>query len=521
MAPLTLDWWNDCSDVNLIPTLHALCDDKYVALSIPHAMKEFEKTSFTHVYGALEFITANMLSEFDYSFAASLITKDHVLLTRAVAAQPSPKQSVRALLKAIYHGGDFNTYVAIATLFHTVGSDILERATYLWRKLLETNPDEADVATKVICEFALVVCANFPDVEWSSGIDVVHHLAVAKNERGFTQGPSVLKLLLLFDFREMDEAVESDIVACCIDDVETCSELNLIVGFLRLRHYNITVFLEKWNGKQVVCDALRRAYKLGAHAPCVVEEMFLVMSSWMTTMKAFEPDGPLLLCAAELANETHFGFEPAAMCLVNLSSHAAYKGPEMLSVALRTVAYEENERIKSALNEKLYCAFASFLSEPPCKVLGLDAKQVALHLVDSATKGTHLSEARYGCIGVLLSEFMENEIKNLMQDAEPCSQAMKEYCCGLVVTHGLFEASVPLWLSEKKEFPSNVTCPITLEKIHCPIILPDSYTYELSAMLSWLLQCDGPLISPVTKEVMAPYYVYNRACTQLGADGKN
>ena len=53
------------------------------------------------------------------------------------------------------------------------------------------------------------------------------------------------------------------------------------------------------------------------------------------------------------------------------------------------------------------------------------------------------------------------------------------------------------------------TCAVTLEPMHCPVILSDGRTYELATALA-LWRADVPGRSPLTRESVCPWLVYNR-----------
>ena len=54
------------------------------------------------------------------------------------------------------------------------------------------------------------------------------------------------------------------------------------------------------------------------------------------------------------------------------------------------------------------------------------------------------------------------------------------------------------------------TCPITLQRMHCPVIASDGHTYELAALARSVRHGAG-VTSPLTRQELQPWVVYNRA----------
>ena len=60
------------------------------------------------------------------------------------------------------------------------------------------------------------------------------------------------------------------------------------------------------------------------------------------------------------------------------------------------------------------------------------------------------------------------------------------------------------------------TCAVTLEPMHCPVALSDGRTYELATALA-LWRGGGPGRSPITREAVLPWMVYNRQAVEVEA----
>ena len=70
--------------------------------------------------------------------------------------------------------------------------------------------------------------------------------------------------------------------------------------------------------------------------------------------------------------------------------------------------------------------------------------------------------------------------------------------------------------AEGRTFSSCIAlCPITLHPIHCPAILSDGLTYELSAALSLFKDNRGETLSPITREALDRVAVFNRTLLQV------
>lgn len=65
---------------------------------------------------------------------------------------------------------------------------------------------------------------------------------------------------------------------------------------------------------------------------------------------------------------------------------------------------------------------------------------------------------------------------------------------------------------------SDLKCPITLQPLVFPVLMPDTNTYELEAIVTHFLCRGGDLVSPLTRAPMALAPVYNRALARVAAD---
>lgn len=87
-----------------------------------------------------------------------------------------------------------------------------------------------------------------------------------------------------------------------------------------------------------------------------------------------------------------------------------------------------------------------------------------------------------------------------------------QYCQDLVARYGL-DACMPtlggIDAAEGQRFAACVpSCPVTLQRMHCPVLASDGHTYELAALLGCLAKSAK---SPLTRETLKPWAVFNRA----------
>ena len=65
---------------------------------------------------------------------------------------------------------------------------------------------------------------------------------------------------------------------------------------------------------------------------------------------------------------------------------------------------------------------------------------------------------------------------------------------------------------------AELKCPITLQPLVFPVLMPDTNTYELEAIVTHFLSRGGEFVSPLTRARMALAPVYNRALSKVAAE---
>ena len=98
------------------------------------------------------------------------------------------------------------------------------------------------------------------------------------------------------------------------------------------------------------------------------------------------------------------------------------------------------------------------------------------------------------------------------------TDAMRRYCRDVAQRYHLTmtqNETLPLSSSNK------VTCPLTLDTMYCPVVASDGHTYEMQALVTLASRSDlnsTPLKSPMTREPLETWMVYNRALVQQEQD---
>lgn len=164
-----------------------------------------------------------------------------------------------------------------------------------------------------------------------------------------------------------------------------------------------------------------------------------------------------------------------------------------------------------ALDEVLWNLFLQGFSKDPCRMVEpftIHGKppRLLLHLArdllgDSIGAPRRKSNKRHTRTERVIMNTLQGQVEEAIQEGGVSALHARE-----VAAHFGIE-----YEPQEEEMDSEITCPITLVHMHCPVILSDGHTYELAA----IVRCTSttfPWISPVTREELEPWMVYNRAC---------
>ena len=207
------------------------------------------------------------------------------------------------------------------------------------------------------------------------------------------------------------------------------------------------------------------------------------------------------------------GMRGRAACL--LSSKLTVRSllphlPSMLDVLDRESCVELDERL-AVLFHSLKDTPAPLLGE--VQVKGPPPKGVLYHLLldrvlRMPTPGKRFVDLMDGSFKSAVVKFVEEQLN----DAPLLTVGGVRYARDLADACGLTEVFSSS-ISVPHPLPPTITCPITLESMHCPVVASDGQTYELSALVRTSEK--KALQSPLTREYMLPYVYVNRAQIRL------
>lgn len=163
-----------------------------------------------------------------------------------------------------------------------------------------------------------------------------------------------------------------------------------------------------------------------------------------------------------------------------------------------------------ALDEALRNYFVRVLSPTPCRMVHPFAvhgrpPRLLLHLAremlgDAVASPRREARKRYTSTERAIVTAVQAQVEEAIKENGADARHAQE----VAVHFGMTYDPVPDEADADAE-----TCPITLMPMHCPVILSDGHTYELSAIVRGASQT---FQSPITREDLEPWLVYNRAC---------
>lgn len=190
--------------------------------------------------------------------------------------------------------------------------------------------------------------------------------------------------------------------------------------------------------------------------------------------------------------------------------------------------------LHALMDETLLRAWNLVVAEPllvvrgECVVHGMSPRSLLFHALHVAVgappvnaEWTIAGHEGWTCVSTLADNAIRDFVSAMLHDVRASGHlaaGVELYCRDLEETYGIETPSTECVLLDEAEHrhvaplrASLPTCPITMELMHCPVVLADGVTYEFEAILQVMLSSNAAFCSPSTRTPLEPCVTYNRA----------